>query len=238
MTTPVNSTSPLSSASTNSATSASTASTQTLGQDAFLKLLMAQMQNQDPLQPTDGTQFVTQLAQFTQVQQSVSQSTALGNISTQLQGMSNSNASDLVGKTVTLSGSGSVNWDGTFATTSNVSLSGAAHQLTVTIQDAQGNTVRTLNRADVPAGPLSVTWDGNDDHGQAVPAGTYSVNPVATDASGQPVTVSQSVTGAVTQVSFDKGYPMLTLASGLQGPVSQLVSVGATPATQSASTTK
>jgi flagellar basal-body rod modification protein FlgD len=231
MTTPVTSTSPLSStAQTNTATATANAASQALGQDAFLKLLMAQLQNQDPLQPTDGTQFVTQLATFSQVEQSVAQSTTLSNIATQLQGLSNAQASGLIGQTVTLQAS-SLQWDGTFAASTNVTLAGAAQQVTATIKDSQGNTVRTLSLGAEPAGALPITWNGANDSGQPAPAGTYSVSVTATDASGQPVNVSQSVSGTVTKVSFDQGYPALTLSSGVSAPVSQLVSVAATPAT-------
>jgi flagellar basal-body rod modification protein FlgD len=228
MTSPINSTSQLSSASNTAATAAAGASQPTLGKDDFLKLLMAQLQNQDPLQPTDGTQFVTQLAQFNQVEQSVNQSSALGTIATQLQGLSNANASNLVGKTVTVQGGG-MNWDGTFAATANVTLAGPAAQVTVSIKDSQGNVVRTMKLGAEAAGPI--TWNGADNSGQPTPAGSYSVGVAATDANGQSVNVSQSVTGVVTKVSFDQGYPALTLNSGAVAPVSQLVSVGTTPAT-------
>jgi flagellar basal-body rod modification protein FlgD len=234
MTSPINSTSSLtgatSTSSSDTASAAASAATQTLGQDAFLKLLMAQLQNQDPLQPTDGTQFVTQLAQFSQVEQAVAQSTTLGNISTQLQNMSNSNASDLIGKTVTASSAG-MQWGGTFAATSSVTLGGAAQTVTATIQDSQGNTVRTLNLGPQGAGPLSISWDGKDDSGTVTASGSYAVNVTATDASGQAVNVSQTVTGVVSQVSFSQGYPALNLSNGVVVPASQLVSVANTPAT-------
>ena len=61
-----------------------------LGKDAFLQLLVAQMQNQDPLEPTDNTQMVTELAQFTTIEE-------LQNLSSS---MDNSNAFTLVGKNV------------------------------------------------------------------------------------------------------------------------------------------
>jgi flagellar basal-body rod modification protein FlgD len=230
MTSPVTSTSLLSNASNTTATAA-TASTQALGQDAFLKLLMAQLQNQDPLQPADGTQFVTQLAQFSQVQQAVAQSTTLGNISTQISGLSNANATALVGKTVTVQGQG-LHWDGTFAATANVTLGGAAQQVNVSIKDAQGNVVRTMKLGAAPGGALPITWNGADDNGQPTPVGSYSLSVNAVDANGQSVNVSTSVAGVVTKVSFDKGYPALTLDSGAVAAVSDLVSVGATPATR------
>jgi flagellar basal-body rod modification protein FlgD len=228
MTSPVNAASQLSG--TSNPTAGAAAPTKALGQDAFLKLLMAQLKNQDPLAPTDGTQFVTQLATFSQVEQSVAQSTTLGTIATQLGGLSNAKASDLVGKTVTIAGKG-MNWDGTFATSANVTLAGPAQQVTVTINDSQGTAVRTMKLGAKPAGSLPIPWDGMDNSGQPTPAGSYSVTVNATDANGQTVSAPQSVTGVVTKVSFDQGYPALTLASGAVAPVSQLVSVSVTPAT-------
>jgi flagellar basal-body rod modification protein FlgD len=229
MTSPINSSSPLTSTTDGTASVAASAATPALGQDAFLKLLMAQLQNQDPLQPTDGTEFVTQLAQFSQVEQSVAQSTTLGNIATQLQGLSNANASDLVGKTVTVSGSG-MQWNGTYATTANVTLAGPAQQVQVSIQDSQGHVVRTMSLGAEGAGALPITWNGAADSGQPTPAGAYTVRVTATGAGGAPVQVTNAVTGVVTKVSYDQGYPALTLSSGAVAPVSQLVSVGVSPA--------
>ncbi len=232
MTSPIQSSTTPSSAATSAsnASAVSSAATQTLGQDAFLKLLMAQLSNQDPLNPVQGTEFVTQLSQFSLVEQSVSQSTALTNISTQLQGLSNSDATSLVGKTVTVSGSG-LAYNGVLATTGNVTLGGAAQSVTVSISDSNGNVVRTMQLGSEPAGPLNVSWNGMNDSGQQQPAGNYTLNVTATDANGQPVNVSQNVTGTVTQVNFSQGYPQLTLNTGTVVPVSNLVSVGgsATP---------
>src|SRR5579863_9931906 len=117
---------------------------QTLGQDAFLKLLMAQLKNQDPLNPTDDTEFVTQLSQFSLVEQSVQQSTQLTTLGTQLQSLDNSNSTVLVGQQVTVGG-GSLSWGGTYAAKGNVTLGGAAQSVTAIITDSSGNAVRTMN---------------------------------------------------------------------------------------------
>ncbi len=233
MTSPIQgTTTPTAATSTASPASAAAAATTGLGQDAFLKLLMAQLSNQDPLNPVQGTEFVTQLSQFSLVEQSVQQSTTLGNISTQLTGLSNSDATALVGKTVTVNGSG-MNWNGVLATTGNVTLTGAAQKVTVSISDSQGNVVRTIQLGAEPPGALGVTWDGHTDAGQPAPAGNYTMSVNATDANGQSVSTSQTVTGVVNQVSFNQGYPQLTLSTGTVVPVSNLISVGtgATPTT-------
>jgi flagellar basal-body rod modification protein FlgD len=224
---PINSTASIPTAPTGASSPAATPP-QTLGKDAFLKLLMAQLKNQDPLAPTDDTQFVTQLSQFSLVEQSSTQSSQLTSIAAQLQNLGNSNATNLVGKTVTVSGSG-LSWDGLLATTANVNLGGAAQKVTASITDAQGNVVRKLNPGPQPAGALSITWDGRDDSGQAAPKGNYSVAVSATDGNGQPVSVSQDVTGVVSKVSFEQGSPALNLSNGVVVPVSDLISVGITP---------
>jgi flagellar basal-body rod modification protein FlgD len=204
---------------------AATTSTPTVNEQQFLTLLVAQMQHQDPTQPMQGTDFVTQLAQFSMVEQSVNQTQQLGTLSTQVLGLSNDEASQLVGRTVTIGG-GTISFNGTSASPANVTLGGAAGDVTATISDSSGNPIRTLDLGAKGAGPLAIQWDGNNSAGQGVPPGTYTVNVTATSASGAPVSVSQQVSGVVTNVSFGQGTTEVTLASGAQAPISQLIGVG------------
>lgn len=206
-------------------TSATAPSTPSVNEQQFLTLLVAQMQHQDPTQPMQGTDFVTQLAQFSMVEQSVNQTQQLGTLSTQVLGLSNDEASQLVGRTVTIGG-GTVSLNGTSASPANVTLGSAAADVTATIGDSSGNLVRTLDLGPRAAGPVAIQWDGNNAAGQGAPPGTYTVNVTATSASGGPVSVSQQVSGVVTNVSFGQGTTEVTLASGAQAPVSQLISVG------------
>lgn len=217
-------------ASTSSASSTS-GSNGTVDQSEFMQLLVAQLQNQDPTQPVQGTEFVTQLAQFALVQQSSSQTQALSNLSTQLTGLSNNQSTDLVGQTVTVSGN-AVSFNGTAATPTNVTLAAAATNVSATITDSNGNVVQTLNLGPHAAGAMPIPWNGQNSVGGSVPVGNYTVAVTATDASGQSVSVSQNVTGVVQSISFSQGYPQLTLTSGAEAPISQLVSVGAPAASQ------
>jgi flagellar basal-body rod modification protein FlgD len=241
MTSPVNAassallgTSSTTQSSNSSTTSAST--TQPLGQDAFLKLLMAQLSNQDPLQPTDSTQFVTQLSQFSMVEQSQQQSTQLSNISAQLQTLGSNQATSMVGKLATVQSTG-MTWDGTFAPTASVTLGGPAQAVTALVKDSTGNTVRTMTLGAQPAGTLQVPWDGKLDSGNPAPAGSYSVSVTAAGAAGQAVEVDQTVSGIVTQVTLNGTAPSLTLSNGAVAPLSQLVSVAGAPAAQTTQTT-
>jgi flagellar hook assembly protein FlgD len=72
---------------------------------------------------------------------------------------------------------------------------------------------------------MSVMWDGKDDWGNRVPSGNYSMDVKAYRADGTAVNVDQTVTGTVSTVSYEKGYPELQLNSGVHAPISDLVSV-------------
>src|SRR5262245_3267398 len=128
MTTPITGTT----TTTTTATNATPASKTALDRDAFLKLLVAQLSHQDPTQPMEGTEFVAQLSQFAMVEQSIAQSSKLDVITTQMQGLGNSETTALVGKTVTIHGHG-IAYDGTLATSANVTLSDPAQKVTATI---------------------------------------------------------------------------------------------------------
>jgi len=195
-----------------------------LDKDAFLKLLVAQLSHQDPLKPTEGTEFIAQLSQFAMVEQSISQSSQLEVLSAQVRGLSNNEATALVGKTVTVRGKG-IAFDGTLATGASANLTGPAAKTVVQIQDASGKTVRTLDLGAKPAGPLAITWDGKDDLGNTASKGNYTIKVQATAADGSSVAATQDVTGSVTKVTFEKGYPELLLDSGVTCPISDLVSV-------------
>jgi flagellar basal-body rod modification protein FlgD len=228
MTDPIKANTSAATATTPEATPHTLSANSALDRNAFLKLLIAQLSNQDPLQPTQGTEFVTQLAQFAVVEQSQDQSSKLDSLSTQVGGLANNAATTLVGKQVSVRGHG-LTFDGVTATSSSVALAGPAASVTATVQDSSGRTVRTLHLGARPAGPLQVTWDGRDDHGQPATAGSYSLQVTAATADGRTVGVSQDVSGVVTRVAYDQGTTSLQLDNGGAATLSDLTSVGAAP---------
>ncbi|MEM6786052.1 MAG: FlgD immunoglobulin-like domain containing protein [Myxococcota bacterium] len=203
---------------------ANPSATDRVGTEAFLQLLVTQLQNQDPLQPQDGAQFVEQLAQFTHVEQSVRQSEALDVISLQLTGLSANEAVGLIGKDVVVRGN-AISFDGLNATGFAATLEGPATETRVTIRDPSGRAVRTMELGPQSAGNLEIPWDGRDDAGRSVPAGSYAVEISAVDDTGTPVPVSQDVRGRVVGVDYDKGFPEIILDSGARAPISDLISV-------------
>jgi flagellar basal-body rod modification protein FlgD len=200
-----------------------------LGQEAFLKLLVAQLKNQDPLNPQQNSDFVAQLAQFSSLEQSIGINDRLDQLALQNQGMQNSEIVGLVGKQatvkgdiVTLSGQGAI-------VPISFTLSDAAQQSTIVIKDASGRLVRTIPVAAKAAGTVTVQWNGQNDSGNPQPAGPYKVTVTAKNGEDAPVALTQQTTGTIQSVSFDRGFPVVHLDNGVQAPVGDLLSVAPPP---------
>lgn len=169
--------------------------------DVFLKMLVAQMQNQDPLNPADSTQMASQLAQFNMVEQQIDTNKYLA----QLAGAQGGTANNLdmasagyLGRTVMLNQS-DIQFDG-----SNQSLMATldsdAENIYVAISDDYGTPVRTMSLSSMPAGDLNLSWDGQDDAGNAVNIGTYHIDIAAFDTNGIAVNVVPQRLGVVDAV--------------------------------------
>lgn len=203
----------------------SLASSQGMGREDFLKLLVAQLRHQDPLKPQDNTQFVAELAQFSSLEQSMGINDRLDLLMSQTRGLANTEIVSLVGKQATVRGS-IVTTDGSgIGTPVSFDLEGSAATVTVTIRDQNGRVVRTLDVGAKNAGLVQLQWDGRDDAGNVQPAGSYAVSVAAQSEAGSSVPVTQETTSVVDAVSFDAGYPVLHLKNGVSVPVSDLLRV-------------
>jgi flagellar basal-body rod modification protein FlgD len=178
---------------TQSGSSASTSTTQD-AQDRFLKLLVTQLQNQDPLNPLDNAQVTSQLAQISTVsgieELNKSFSTLLGayNESQSMQ------AAGLIGKTVLVPGSGLALTGG--SAVGGVNLSGPADQVTVSITDASGKVIQTQTLGAQAIGTLDFSWDGKTAAGTTAPDGTYKFSVKATQG-GADITANPLQMGTV-----------------------------------------
>jgi len=220
---------PVSASNNTSALGNALGTNKTMGKDDFLKLLVAQLKNQDPLAPQDNTQFVAQLAQFSSLEAAMGTNSRLDAISGQNQGLANTEVVSLVGKTATVKGSLITASGSGAAVPVGFTLAGASDSTTVSIQNAAGEVIRSIPVGAHTPGLVKINWDGRDDHGNIMPAGTYAVSVQAKTADGNAVAVAQETTGLVKSVAFDKGYPVLTLANGMQVPVSDLLKVESSP---------
>jgi flagellar basal-body rod modification protein FlgD len=194
------------------ASSASEVMKQTLGmnKDDFLTLFVTQLKNQDPLKPMDGTEFLAQLAQLTQVEQAYNANSNLAGIIDSLNASSALSAVSFIGKEVTAYGSEVSLTAGEDARISFTTPS-ATEQLTVTIKDSKGNTVRTLTQAQGTAGEGSLLWDGRDADGNQLPSGIYTAGVTGVHTDGSVFSCSTLIKGKVDGVSYAGSLPVLTV---------------------------
>jgi flagellar basal-body rod modification protein FlgD len=174
-----------------------------LGQDDFLKLLITQLKNQDPLKPTDNTEFVSQLAQFSQLEQSAKQAQLLQ------QSLDAQTASlqftllPMIGRTVTI-GQPLVQL-GDEPAAFGYTLDKNARKVLVSIQDHQGQVVRSLEYRDLLAGVHAAEWDGRDQDGIMMPKGLYRYLISALDADGKTMPVEGRASLTVSGVRMEEG---------------------------------
>jgi len=155
-------------------TQTSTGSTNELGKDAFLKLMLAQMQNQDPLSPMENGDFISQLAQFQSVSGINELSTTFSEFATSMQSNQALQASALIGRQV-LVDSGTAALGDTGSVDGAAVLPASTTSMNVYIYDATGQLVRTINMGEQSAGEIEFSWDGLDDSGNRLPAGQYDI---------------------------------------------------------------
>jgi len=193
-----------------------------LDRDAFLNLLITQLENQDPMSPLQDHEFVAQLATFSSLEQLESMSASLQASLLVDQSVNNALATNLIGKEVLADGSNirlGTEGDPSFV----VDLPAGA-DVTVMVRDAQGNLVKRIPAGSLTAGQNTVNWDGTNESGSRAEAGDYRIEVVATNADGSPVSAKVQVRALVTGIRFESGSGYL-VAGGQQIPLSSVLEV-------------
>lgn len=199
-----------------------------LGQEAFLKLLVAQLQNQDPLNPQENHEFVAQLAQFSSLEQTVGINDRLDLLSLQNQGMANSQVVNMVGKQATIKGDiVTLQGQGT-AVPVAFTVDSSITEAQVEIRDGSGRKIRTIQTGARSSGTAQVLWNGQDDTGLPQPAGPYQIRVTAKNGD-TPISVTQQSTGLIQSVAFNQGFPVIELDNGVSAPVADLLEVSPAP---------
>ncbi|WPP01283.1 flagellar hook assembly protein FlgD [Pseudomonas sp. HR96] len=217
----------LQASSTAASTPASTTGTTALGKDAFLQLLVTQMKNQNPLDPQDNTTFVSQLAQFSSVESLQNLNTSVGSITSSVASSQALQASSLVGRSVIAQTSTAV-VDPAKGLSGSVAVTAASTDNTVKIYNSEGTLVRTMDLGASSAGTQSFTWNGLDDTGAAVTAGTYTfkassaINGTATDM----LTYLPATVNSVTMATASGGEMTLNLNGQGSVALSKVQSIG------------
>ena len=189
-----------------------------MGKDDFFKMMIAQLQHQDPLNPLDGTDFTAQLAQFSSLEQ-------LTNINDQLEilglyqaSLNNAQSISLIGKEITAIGD-IIKVDGASADLT-YNLSESAEQVTVKIYDEEANLVDTLELGSQQEGENSVTWDCG-----GIASGNYTFEVSAIDANGDAISGYTLITGKVTGIAFKGGFFPYLSVNGQDIPLGNIISV-------------
>lgn len=188
------------------------ASRDTLGQDAFMKLMLTQLQHQDPLKPMDPSEFLGQLAQFGTVTGIQQMQESIGGLSSALRTSQLLNGTSLVGHEVMVAAN-----DATLGAQGEVqgstTLPEGTTMAAVLVTDASGQLVRRIPLS-VQEGELDFTWDGLDDRGQRADAGNYQLATVVT-VGGATGEVETRLLGRVGSVTIDPAGQGLTLNTDL-----------------------
>ncbi len=181
-----------------------------IGKDAFLRLFTAQLANQDPSSPQDGSQFIAQLATFASVEKLSTIDSRLGEVVGGLAAVNASTTSNLLGRGAIARGNTlCVTVPGPY--TFDYHSEQPATDATLTITDASGRVVRTVAVDALVEGDGSIAWDGRDDRGRLVPAGTYNFAISGVDATGNPFDVEERIRGVITSVDYTSGAPVPTI---------------------------
>jgi flagellar basal-body rod modification protein FlgD len=189
-----------------------------INQTDFLQLITAQMKDQNPLSPSDPTQFVTQLEGMSQV-------SAMQSMQSSMQASSIMNGTTLIGRSVLAPGS-----QATFATGGGiggaVTAPAGATNLTVSVQDSTGATVDSFSVTPAASGLTSFIWNGGTSTGGTAPAGTYTLGVTAT-VNGQTQTLNPMVVNKVDSVLLDPTTNAVDVETdaGSTVPLSSIVSV-------------
>lgn len=193
--------------------------------NTFYKMLTTQIQYQDPLNPMENTEFTSQLAQLSSVEQLQGVNTNLTYLQMYMASINNSQALSFIGKEVNASGN-TVYWDGTNSSEINYSLSSDAARVVINIYDQNNNLVKTYHEGERDKGEQSLTWNGLDNDGEEVSEGTYKFSVLATNAEGKTVSSTTMLSGKVDGLTFDEGVTYVTV-NGQKIAIGDIISIKA-----------
>jgi flagellar basal-body rod modification protein FlgD len=194
-----------------------------MGRETFMKLLVAELKQQDPMDPMQGREMVAQLAQLSTVEK-------LGGIDQKLGDMQSSDTAAQVLQSAGLIGR-SVSADVRHLEltklanpSGNYTLANKAADVTIKVRNADGDLVRTIQAGAQKIGAQKFSWDGKTDKGMRAADGDYTFEVSATDATGNVVPASTRMSGLVTEVTYERGAPQVVVG-GARIPLGDVTSI-------------
>jgi flagellar basal-body rod modification protein FlgD len=184
-----------------------------LGKDAFLTLLLTQLQNQDPFNPMEDTEMTAQLAQYSQLEQLTNLNTNVTSMAGYIQAQNLFQTLTLIGKRVEAQSNLMSVTGGQVDVSAGLEV-GETCDIKLYVIDSSGTQVRMYDWGMTEAGVYDFVWDGKDNSGAKVADGAYEFQITATNVEGEAMTegVVPKISGKVSSVSFDEsGQPIVHL---------------------------
>lgn len=188
-----------------------------LGKDEFLKLLVAQLEHQDPTNPQENGEFIAQLAQFSQLQESQKMSSSLEDFSSSFQSTQHLQATSLVGRPVHVESEESLlSEEGAISVVADMESS--ASNVTLNVYNEGGQKVDSYDLGQQPSGRNEFIWSGMDANDERFPPGMYRFE-VNASQGGETTEVPTYLSANVNSVTIEPGGGMTLNLAGL-GPMS------------------
>lgn len=190
-----------------------------LGKTQFLELMIAQFNNQDPLDPAKNEDFIAQLAQFSSLEGIQNLNVSMESVAAAVRSSLTLEAASIVGRSVLVPTNRAFVGEGGLG--GNVLNSQGGSDVRVDILDANGATVRSLDLGAQAEGDVRFLWDGTDAAGEPLPMGSYGVRAYAMGL-GDPVQLDVELPELVVSVSLSERGATVNLAGGETVPLSEI----------------
>ena len=186
---------------------------QTLGQDDFLRLLTTQLQNQDPTDPMDPKDMITDLTGFNQLEATLKLNQSMAEVVQGFANLQTMQAASLIGRHVKVE-AGELEHAPGQPEQIKLDIATPLKNARLVISDGNG-IVKEIQIGTVNAGEKVINWDGTDSLGQEVPPGQYKIIAYGEDENGEIQSIATVVPTRVTSVAIEPGGQLkLTLATG------------------------
>lgn len=184
-----------------------------LDKDAFFKLMLAQMKNQDPTNPMKSHEMAAQLANFSSLEQMQNMNKTLEELKNAQKPSENFQALNLIGKAVAGDSSKVVRGPNDREHDFRFALPMEATEVSVKVRDADGTVVRSYNLKGLKKGDNKLTWNGEDEKGMKAPAGEYQFIAEAKTGDGKKLGIKTDFDGVITGVSYSPEGPVLNVGN-------------------------
>lgn len=192
---------------------ARTAGNPSLDKDAFFKLMITQMKNQDPTNPLKSHEMAAQLANFSSLEQMQNMNKTLEELKNAQKPSENFQALNLIGKAVAGDSSKVVRGTNDKEHDFKFSLPMDASEVSVKVRDGEGNIVRTYNLKNLKKGDNKLTWNGEDEKAMKSAPGEYQFIAEAKGADGKKIALKTDFDGMITGVSYSSEGPVLHIGN-------------------------